>query len=316
MCNIWQLSADPSREIGAAELEKLPGVSSANVTGGEPFLRDDLVDILSVLRRKARRVVVSTNGHLTDRIVKVARAQPWIGVRVSVEGLPSVNDELRGIKGGFESAICTLTELWRIGLRDIGFGITLSDRNAESLLPLYHLANMMGLEFATAAVHNSFYFHKFDNSIHRQAAVRHALDSLIEELLRSRRPKDWFRAYFNWGLIQYIEGRPRILPCTMGEDACFVSPYGDILPCNGMAEPISFGNLCRQSWEEIWDGAHAKAVRLTARACGRNCWMMGSAAEPIKRHKAAALRWMLARRVPSLSPYLGVSSVNGSRKLT
>ncbi len=314
MCNIWQHPTEQNAEISAADLDRLPCIGSVNVTGGEPFLREDLGDLLTILRKKARRVVVSSNGYLTERIITVARQHPWIGVRISVEGLPEANDDLRGVKGGFEHAIRTLTELSHLGLRDIGFGITLSDRNAESLLPLYHLAKMMKLEFATAAVHNSFYFHKWDNTIQREAAITDVLDQLICELLHSKRVKDWFRAYFNWGLIRYVQGRERLLPCTMGVDACFVDPYGEVMPCNAMDTAISFGNIRRQSWSEIWNSHRADEIRAQARACGRNCWMMGSAAEPIKRNKITALRWIAGRRVPALARYIGLPSPDHYRE--
>jgi MoaA/NifB/PqqE/SkfB family radical SAM enzyme len=304
MCNIWASPSMPKEEITVGDLEKLPQTAVINVTGGEPFLRDDLGQILDVLHAKTKRLVLSSNGYLTERIVKIARQHPWIGVRISVEGLPEANDELRGVKGGFEHALRTLTELSNLGLKDIGFGITLSDRNAESLIPLYHLSKMMKLEFATAAVHNSFYFHKFDNAIQRTEAVTRALDELVCELLHSRRPKDWFRAYFNHGLIEYVQAKPRLLACTMGEDACFLDPFGEVLPCNGMDNPVSFGNLKRQSWDEIWSGARADDVRRCARRCGKNCWMIGNASEPIKQHKLAAVRWIAARRIPALADIL------------
>lgn len=300
MCNIWQYPTEPRKEITAQDLDKLPAIDVVNVTGGEPFLRDDLTDILTVMREKAGRVVISTNGYLTERIVKIAKQHPWIGVRVSVEGLPTINDQLRGVKAGFEHAIRTLTELSHIGLKDIGFGITLSDRNADSLIPLYHLSKMMKLEFATAAVHNSFYFHKLDNKIERPYALLGALDQLIDELLHSSRPKDWFRAYFNHGLTEYVSGKPRLLPCTMGEDACFIDPFGEVLPCNGMDRLISCGNLTRQSWSEIWNGPQAETARCAARNCGKNCWMIGNASEPIQRNKLAAIQWIASRRLQGM----------------
>jgi MoaA/NifB/PqqE/SkfB family radical SAM enzyme len=306
MCNIWQHPTESCEEITARDLQRVPRVHNVNVTGGEPFLREDLTDILSVLHEKADRIVISTNGYLTDRIIETAKRFPWIGVRVSLEGLPAANDELRGLPGGFEQAIRTITGLSQLGVKDIGFGITLSDPNAESLIPLYHMAKMMKLEFASAAVHNSFYFHKNDKAIRRQEAVVKALDELIHELLQSSRPKDWFRAYFNYGLQQYVTGEPRLLPCSMGEDACFIDPYGRVLPCNGMTEPVSFGNIKRQEWDEIWGGKNAEEIRRKARGCGRNCWMMGSAAEPIKRNKLKAVRWIAERRYPLVTKIMPV----------
>ena len=39
-----------------------------------------------------------------------------------------------------------------------GLEMTVQDRNAKDLVPLYELANDMDMEFATASLHNSFYF--------------------------------------------------------------------------------------------------------------------------------------------------------------
>ena len=58
-------------------------------------------------------------------------------------------------------------------------------------------------------------------------------EKLVNELLRSNSPKKWFRAYFNHGLINYIYGQKRLLPCDMSFDTFFIDPYGDVMPCNG-----------------------------------------------------------------------------------
>jgi Fe-coproporphyrin III synthase len=296
MCNIWKYPTASSSEITASDLAACPDVRTINVTGGEPFLRDDLADILSVLRPKTRRLVISTSGYYTDRVIEIARRHPWIGVRISVEGFPAVNDDLRGMPNAFEHALRTLTELAHLKVPDIGFGITLSDRNGSSLIPLYHLAKMMRVEFATAAVHNSFYFHKSDNRICNEESVVKPLQELIRELLDSSRPKEWFRAYFNWGLVNYVRGNPRVLPCEMGEDSCFIDPYGEVLPCNGMQEPVSFGNIREKPFQELWAGPRAQDIRNMVKTCPRACWMMGSAAEPIKKRFLVVLRWVLAQK--------------------
>lgn len=45
-----------------------------------------------------------------------------------------------------------------MGMKDVGFGMTVQDKNAPDLVPLYKISNEMGMEFATASLHNSFYF--------------------------------------------------------------------------------------------------------------------------------------------------------------
>ena len=48
--------------------------------------------------------------------------------------------------------------------------------------------------------------------------------------------KNWFRAYFNWGLINYIRDGRRFLPYRAGTDLFFINPDGKMHPCNAMDE--------------------------------------------------------------------------------
>ena len=47
MCSIWQNPTEKSKEIQIKELEKLPKVKFVNLTGGEPFVREDLEEIVA-----------------------------------------------------------------------------------------------------------------------------------------------------------------------------------------------------------------------------------------------------------------------------
>jgi Fe-coproporphyrin III synthase len=294
MCNTWQFPSKKEEEIGRAVYEKLPFMKTVNVTGGEPFLREDIEDIVSILKSKTERLVISSNGFFTERILKLFEKYRDIGIRVSLEGLPKANDELRGIKNGFDRGLRTLLELHQRGIKDIGFGVTVSDKNAKDLIELYHLAKMMGLEFATAAIHNAFYFHKFDNKFEHPDVAIEEYKKLIKELLRSNRVKDWFRAYFNYGLINYIKGNPRLLPCEMGYDSFFLDPYGEILPCNVIEE--SMGNLKEQTFDEIWNSKKASEIRGKVKSCSRNCWMIGSVSQQMKKNIMKPAIWIMKHK--------------------
>jgi MoaA/NifB/PqqE/SkfB family radical SAM enzyme len=111
MCNTWQFPSSPEEELSASDLKSLPKLTFANITGGEPFLRSDIGEIVDVLRSKADRIVISTNGYFTERVVALAEKYPDIGFRISLEGLPAANDELRGIKDGFDHGMRTLLKL-------------------------------------------------------------------------------------------------------------------------------------------------------------------------------------------------------------
>ena len=61
MCNIWKFPTDAKLEITPKELEILPELKFINITGGEPFQRKDIEDIVAVSFQKAPRVVISTS---------------------------------------------------------------------------------------------------------------------------------------------------------------------------------------------------------------------------------------------------------------
>jgi len=299
MCNTWQFPTTAEQEMSPEYYERLPNFDFLNITGGEPFLREDLEEIVSIVKPKAKRICISTNGYYTERIVALAeRFHGDIGVRISLEGLPKANDELRGIPDGFDHGLRTLLQLKRMGMKDIGFGITISDRNAKDVLELYELAKELDVEFATAVVHNAYYFHKFDNEITQKEEVSAYIEELICELLKSKKPKNWFRAYYNYGVINYIHGGKRLLPCEMGETTFLVEPWGDIRPCNVFEE--SMGNLKESDFQTIWNSDQAKEVRRRARNCGKECWMIGSASPAMKKNIMVPIKWILGKRLGRL----------------
>ncbi|MCJ7696014.1 MAG: radical SAM protein, partial [Anaerolineaceae bacterium] len=280
-------------------VNKIPaGLKFINITGGEPFLRDDLDQIIQIALTKTRRLVISTNGYFTNKIVKLAEKYGnKIGVRISLEGLPAANDELRGIKNGFDHGLRTIVTLHGMGIKDIGFGITVSDRNTKDMIELYHLANAMGLEFATAVTHNSYYFHKLDNEFENPEMVAGEFENIAAELLKTNRPKNWFRAYFNMGLANKVRGGSRPLPCEVGTDVFFLDPYGNVMPCNGSDEPMIMGNLNEQNFDEIWNSPKAEEIRMQVKNCSKQCWMIGSASPAMKKRVWAPAEWVVKNKL-------------------
>lgn len=299
MCNTWQYPTNPGDEIKPSHLEKLPNnLDFVNITGGEPFIREDIDEFVRVLSRKTKRIVVSTNGYFTERIIALAEKFPKIGVRVSIEGLSLTNDKLRGIKEGFDKGLKTLLLLKDMGHKDIGFGITISDTNYNDLVPLYLLSEQLGFEFATAVTHNSYYFHKQDNRLEHINEISSALEELINRLLRSNRAKNWFRAYFNHGLIGFVNGKSRLLPCEAGTVLIYIDPFGEVHPCNVLEE--SMGNIKEKNWDEIWNSENAMKIRQNVAHCGKNCWMIGSVSPIMKRKILAPALWVMKNKIKTL----------------
>ena len=91
MCNRYKAPSKPEEEISIETIKKLPKMYFTNITGGEPFIRTDLKDIVRELYKKSDRIVISTNGFFTDRIIDLAKEFPQIGIHISIEGLEKTN---------------------------------------------------------------------------------------------------------------------------------------------------------------------------------------------------------------------------------
>jgi len=293
MCRTWAYPTKPSEEFRPDLLRKLPeGLGRVNITGGEPLIRQDLPEIVDILAPKARRLEISTNGYFVDRLVAIGRAHPDMTIRISLEGPREVNDSIRGIPSGYDRAVEAYGRLRDVGVRDLGFAVVIQDDNADTLLDLYQFVTRMDAEFAQAVPHNSYYFHTDDNEILDVEAVQAALRGLMTAFLRSRKPKEWFRAYLNRGLVDFVGGADRRLDCTGGSDIFFLDPFGEIYPCNG--RQLSMGNLHDSTFEGIWHGERAAEVRSAVMSCERRCWMTGTAV-PAMRRNLPRVAWWVAR---------------------
>ena len=185
MCNRYKAPSRPEEELTVETIRKLPKMNFVNVTGGEPFIRQDLEDIIRELYTKTDRVVISTNGFFTDRILDLCDKFPKLGIRISIEGLEETNNAIRGLPDGFNRGYTTLKKLVEKHHPDVGFGMTVQDKNAPDLVPLYQISDEMGMEFATASLHNSFYFVEAKNIIKDRPMVAKNFENLVNELLKS-----------------------------------------------------------------------------------------------------------------------------------
>jgi MoaA/NifB/PqqE/SkfB family radical SAM enzyme len=304
MCESWRNPSLIEHEFTPSILEKIPrGMKRLNITGGEPLLRKDLMDIVRILDTKTRRLEISTNGYFTDKILAIVEKFPRITIRVSIEGLSVLNDSLRGIKNGFDHALRTINELKTMGLKDIGFAMVISHNNIDDLLKVYRLSTALNVEFSQSTMHNSFYFFKSDNKIQNIDYVEKKMIEFIQELLFSRRNgaglrfKDWFRAYINAGLLKHMKDESRAIPCYAGTESFFIDPQGFILACNGSVEPWVMGDLKSTSFDEIWNSPVAERVRAMVLKCQQNCWMTGSSVPAMRKNIFKPIRWVLINKV-------------------
>lgn len=295
-CHVWQHPTLPAEEIAPAVLAKLPnGFDRIVLTGGEPTLRADLEEIVERLRPKARQLEIATNGLQADKLERIAAKHSDVRIRVSVDGLGARNDSIRGEKNGFARKQATLRRLVAAGARHLGLAATLQDDNADQLLDLYRLAGETGGDFAVAALHNGFQFHKTDNESANRVRLARAVQPLIVARLKSRQSGDWFRAHSELGLMRKILGQPRRMACPAGREFAVVDPWGRVYACP-IRPDLEIGDLAAQSWKEIIRGPRAAEARTRVARCTHNCWP-AAVAPGARRFRLERLAWVLARKL-------------------
>lgn len=298
MCYIWQNPTEPKEEVSLATLSKLPsGFDNLNVSGGEPTLRKDLGEMIDLLYPKARVTEISSNGLHPERLVPIIKKHPNIKVRFSLEGDQETSDRIRGEKDGYSTKIAGLRMLREAGGTDLGFAMVIQDENVDQLVNVYEFARKEGFELATSTLHNAWQFYKNDNYFYDRKAVARKVEGLISAMLRSPKPKNWFRAYLNLGLIEKILGHDRLIPCSAGKDFAFIDPWSDVWACNVRSD-LPMGNLARESWNEIMNSEAAQQTRKKVASCGQNCWMVTTA--------RTAMRSNLVPQLPKGEPLLWV----------
>jgi len=93
------------------------GATFFGITGGEPFLRKDLFEIIVYARKTGLKVSIITDGHLLDDKILEGIVKNEVRVSISIDGAETMNDQIRG-KGAYKSALSALKSLSGTGSVD------------------------------------------------------------------------------------------------------------------------------------------------------------------------------------------------------
>ena len=236
-CNIWQTYihtphlAEQEMSLEDYELffKNFKFWNWISITGGEPFIREDLTDIIQVAYNSCKglhTISIVTNGYLTDKIVDDVKKMLVIGVpslyvSISLDGLKELHDMNRGVDGSFERAISTYESLNELRNRrlKIHFEYLISKYNqgklAETLTTLKIDPNNIIL---TIAQRSSFYYNMSLN-------IEPNRDVLIQDI-------KWFMSRLKTLSIHDIAQKVFLkhvcnltpIPCIAGRNSFYLDP--------------------------------------------------------------------------------------------
>ncbi|HBH60941.1 MAG TPA: hypothetical protein DDX85_04205 [Nitrospiraceae bacterium] len=225
---------------------------SVNVTGGEPFLKKDIFEILDTFRSRGFEIYLLTNGTLIDSdMAKRLCALEIKGMQVSIEGPRKIHESIRG-KHSFAGSLRGVTNLLEAGL-DVTLNVTLSYLNAGYFMDLFQLSSALGVQ-------------KLGFS---RLVPSGRGETLRKEMLQTEDVKDLYEKIFsmNTNGLEIVTGDPvasqsrketddkdkgdiALGGCAAGISGLTILPDGTLLPCRRL--PVPVGNILKDSLREVW----------------------------------------------------------------
>jgi len=286
-CRMCSISGDGGRELSKETIIDIldqasaMGIKEAVLTGGEPFLRKDIFDILEHCRLRSIRWVITTNGTLIDRDLAQRLSDSGGGhLHFSLEGLEKTNDFFRG-DGNFKKtieAIKIINSLRNKGAFTLSVGIacTVMKQNLDDLLGLLEYSDSINVDVVNfqPMLKNNFNTPERGDSDFWIAADRIAdLNEVIKKIRNYRGHHvsvfqepglDLFSKYYlknlnsdNW---KCFGGYKTIFIC-IGDDG---SPL--VYTCHGIC-----GNLNEVSLKKAWVSRTARQLRKKSKKCKELC---------------------------------------------
>lgn len=307
MCNIWQIKEHS--DISASEYLKLPNtLKDINISGGEPFMRTDILEVFKNVKNACpqARYVISSNGLapnlIQQKITEILKIEPNIGVAISLDGLGEIHDRVRGIPGAYEKVLKTIEILKNAGVKYIKLAYTLTNDNLEEMIKVFDLSKKLKVDFTMAAMQNSdVYFGNKENKLHQDPQnLKQAFFYVIKKQLQSWHPKQWGRAFFTYGLYQFIIGKGRKLPPEAGNEHFFLDPNGDVYP--SVVDAQNMGNITEvKNFSHLWCSEKNLALRNNLiNGLAKPSWMICTARTAIKKHPLSVGWWIIKNKIKYL----------------
>jgi mycofactocin radical SAM maturase len=240
-------------------------VFQVNIGGGEPFIREDFIDLLSYAHDRGLVTCVSTNGLVVDDgLARHLSGMRFLYLQVSLDGATAeVNDVIRG-KGTYKRIIEAIGCLSRQGV-PFSINTVLTRLNFSQLEALRKIAKEYGADLRVSR------FRPSGRGKETKALLGPDKDQL-EAFADWLNAHDLVRTGDSFFCLTSDSRRGKGLDmCGAAKMTCCISPSGEVFPCAFLQEPSFLaGNIRKQGLKEIWDHAPVfhRLRRLDVKACG------------------------------------------------
>jgi len=324
-CSIWKLYRDqPAKrhdELTLEEIEKIfrsmGHIYVFNVSGGEPFLRPDITEIIEAACRYLTPGVVHipTNAIAQTRVVQKTReileilrshcSRTQLTIKPSLDHIESKHDEIRGVPGNFKKVLAVFDRLKEIQSDYPNFhvelGTVISRWNVDEVEGIAQYVTNLGVDSYRneIAEQRSEMFNTRDDITPNPEQYEKAIDLFVQQIRENmgnrklfQRITNAFRLVYYSLAIRILKENRQVIPCYAGISNVHMTPYGDIWACCTLGYDKPMGNLrdYDYNFQKLWNSAEAKRVRTYIRAGHCNCPMANQTYSNILMHGPSLLR--------------------------
>ncbi|MDI6860478.1 MAG: radical SAM protein [Caldisericia bacterium] len=225
---------------------------SVNLTGGEPFLRNDILNIISYINEKEnfKEINIITNGTILNEeiIIFLNKTDKFKYLKVSIESYDEIkNDFIRG-KGNFKKVTENIKYFLKLLNKKILIMITLSSLNYKDLISFFEFAKDLNVDgviierFVPLGRGRSLF-----NYYLKKEEWKEVMREIIYFLDLNISPIDLLPYKAFW--IDLKNNKIKGALCNLGDESMAIMPDGTIFPCRRL--PISYGNILNDDFNEI-----------------------------------------------------------------
>ncbi len=296
-CNVWRkrvhdFSLDEYEQT-FRQLGKAP--YWLTFSGGEPFLRPDLVDIVLAAYRHCRPGIINipTNGLLVEQIVKgverITREAPraQIVINLSLDGIGEQHDQIRGVPGNYAKLLETYAGLRQLNASNLTIGMhtVISQLNVDRFIPLHqHVRQELKPDsFITEIAEERVELDTIGLDI-TPPAEKYAkvVDHLVADIDSAAADgvagiAQAFRRHYYQIARRTLAEQQQVLPCYAGVASGHIAPNGDVWACCIRAEPM--GNLRDSNYDlrPVWQSQRSDELRASIKRGECHCPLANAA---------------------------------------
>ena len=268
-----------------------------NISGGEPFLRNDLVKIVELALKymKPRIIHTPTNAFMSEKIEKTTReilntinkydSNIPFTVKPSIDGIGEKHDEIRGLIGSFERLKETIKRLKQVENEYENFhlelGTVVSNFNINDLDEIEDWVYAQGVQsYRNEIAEQREEFFNIGEDITPSKEVYEKLMKNFKEKVKAnlKNKKSLARTTESMRLVYYdlvvkiLREKKQVIPCYAGISNIHLNYDGNIWPCCVLGYAHSMGNIRDYDFDynALYNSQKAKEVRKYIKE--RNCY--------------------------------------------